>query len=143
MMRRVLAVDSVVPQRFARFCPTASTTLARRVNEFTVAFDARDAARVASLYAEDAVVLGQGTPMRKGRAVIQRNFELLFKTDRVVTITNLEVYANGDIGYQVGTALSEGTNGGALAGKFVTIWKISQGEWRIAYDMFNADHAVP
>jgi hypothetical protein len=38
----------------------------------------------------------------------------MFKTDRVLAITNLDVSANTDIGYQVGNVFSEGTIGGAV-----------------------------
>jgi hypothetical protein len=66
MTRRVLVTTLLVLVVAPSFAQTPSSPLDSRVKEFSSAVDARDAGRIASFYAEDAVMMGPGTPAITG-----------------------------------------------------------------------------
>lgn len=80
LMSGLLAVGLCLPltARSAAVCePAAAQALAAHIDRF---WQARDAAGMASLYAEDAsLVLEPGTAQARGRAAVQRFFGHVFK----------------------------------------------------------------
>jgi uncharacterized protein (TIGR02246 family) len=107
---------------------------------------ARDAAKVASFYAEDAVMMPPNAPPVTGRKAIQQDHERLFKESPSfeLTATPLASETSGDLGYIQGEFVvkQRGPTGEAteVRGKYVEVWKRIKGEWKILYDINNANH---
>ncbi|MEE8308537.1 MAG: nuclear transport factor 2 family protein, partial [Gammaproteobacteria bacterium] len=83
------------------------------------AFDARDPAAIAAIYAEDGAVMSPNSETVTGRAAIEA-----FSADLLVSVINpeakaTEVYAHGDVGYEVGTYAGTDPGGAIDEGKYV------------------------
>lgn len=120
----------------------AVTSVADRYAKAVLAADAK---AVAALYTADAVEMPPNQPTVKGRSAIQQYYEKLFgagKTARF-TLTHLETQAAGDTAYDVGTyqqsIMPAGAAGMDDTGKYVVILKRVDGEWRVAYAIYNSD----
>ena len=112
------------------------------------AFNARDAAALASLYSQTAVLMPPNEPMVSGRANIQAWFESALQRLESVSIAPLESTVVGDRAFQVGTFTSRRhTDASSSAqdsrtehvGKYVLLLEHSVGEWRIQYDIWSLD----
>lgn len=112
---------------------------------FEEAVLAGDAAGVAALYTDDAILLAPGTPRVEGRAGIETAFGQMtagmqafdLQTDRV------EVAESGDFAWEIGTYdLTVETPDGATirdVGKYLVVWENVDGSWRLTADAFNSD----
>jgi uncharacterized protein (TIGR02246 family) len=116
------------------------------LTDFAVAFNAKDAAKVASLYADDAVVLPQGVPMMKGRSAIQVTINALVARGIVRFNPPSEVDVRGDWAVAIGTYTASnpaagGSSPQVVAAKCLTVFKRIGNDWKIVYDMQNLDPA--
>lgn len=105
------------------------------------AWNAGDAAAVAAVYAEDAVVLPPGSEPVEGRAAIQAFWQAAMDADPGVTtdIETVEADVMGDVAIERGTYVDTGPDGGHRDhGKFLAIWTRVDGEWKILRDIFNS-----
>jgi len=111
------------------------------------AFNAGDAARVASLYATDAVVNPPGTPAVKGSAAIQEMFAKTYETMHAAGLTveegaSSEVGVSGDLAWQQDSYAVHDASGAIIdAGKAVVVFARRDGKWVIVRDIWNADAA--
>ena len=109
------------------------------------AYNAGDAKAISGLYAEQAVLLPPGAPAAKGNAAIQAylakdmaesakagfTFSLDAKTD---------VGISGDLGWESGTYAVKAKSGAPVEiGKYLTVYKKSDGKWLIIRDTWNSD----
>lgn len=137
--------------------PTTNPALDKLAAEFAAAFNAKDAAKVASFYAEDATLMPPNAPMVKGRP----NIEAFWRSAFEQGMSNLKLRPfdsaiSGEQGYEAGTATMEmkpaGKDAGASAAansarpttdtsKYVVVYKRVGADWKIAYDIFNSDAA--
>ena len=124
-----------------------SSPLLELSKQYLAAAKARDAAKVASFYAEDAVLMPPNAPPIKGRKAIQQEHERLFKEsgDFELTATPLASETSGDLGYIQGEfVVRHKRPSGEVAeerGKYVEVWKRIKGQWLILYDINNANDA--
>jgi ketosteroid isomerase-like protein len=113
------------------------------------AFNASDAAALASLYSETAILMPPNEPIVSGRRAIQAWFEdVLPRVGRVV-IVPIQTTLAGDHGFQVGTFTTSpkagGTSsttempGGVRTGKYVLLLQSGGGHWTIQYDIWSLD----
>ena len=107
----------------------------------------KDAAKVASFYAEDAMVLPPNEPVAMGRAAAEKvwasyfaapNFSISWKT------TAADIAKSGDLGYTAGTYEDsyDGPDGKRVqeTGKYLCTWrKQKDGSWKALFDMWNSD----
>ncbi len=95
------------------------------------ALDARDPVAIAAIYTEDGALLLPNIEVR-GRAAIEAFWaENLVKGNRPV-VKEAEVYAQGDLGYTVGTYTVTDAGGATIdEGKYATIWRHVDGKWQI------------
>ncbi|MCK5712894.1 MAG: SgcJ/EcaC family oxidoreductase [Hyphomicrobiaceae bacterium] len=109
------------------------------------AFNTRNADALASLYAEDAVLLPPNEPAVFGRDAIRAtNRELLAEEGLGMELEDLEVKIVGDLGYKAGRYRMYSKDGGLLdRGKYIEIWKKTNGTWLIHRDMWNSSVAAP
>ncbi|HUQ81065.1 MAG TPA: DUF4440 domain-containing protein [Gemmatimonadaceae bacterium] len=117
----------------------------------SAAIEAKDPARTAAFYAEDASLLPVAEPIVAGRAAIEREWAKVFGIPgfrNVARITQLEVARGGSLAYTRGTYETElqGADGKPAVerGKWVTVWRRDAASgWQIAVDIFNTDAPPP
>ena len=110
--------------------------------EWAAAYNAKDAAKLAGFYAEDAVYMPPNQPMVKGRA----NIEAMFKKELQEGFTNLrlmpiESAIAGSQGFEAGTATLTAPGGRNENGKYLVVFKRVGSDWKIAFDINNTDQA--
>jgi uncharacterized protein (TIGR02246 family) len=115
--------------------------------EFTAAFNAKDAKKIASFYADDAVLMSPDEPMVKGRGNIEVHYEEEFRVAfSNVQIKPMESVISGTRAFEAGTS-SATRPGDASArtenGKYIVIYKRVGNAWKIAYDIYNDDQPPP
>ena len=107
--------------------------------------EARDAAGIAELYAEDGAVMPPNAPIGRGRTAIQQTWASMMRTPgfslRFVP-EQIVVSSSGDMALDRGTySLTIAPNGTTQSdtGKYVVVWRKIGREWRVAADIFNSD----
>lgn len=121
--------------------------LAKLDDEWSAAAATRDADRVASFYAEDAIAYPPNEPVAVGREAAKKvwaaylaepSFSISWKT------VHAEVAASGDLGFTAGTYEDsfKGPDGTMVheTGKYLCTWKRQRdGSWKAIHDMWNTD----
>jgi len=116
-------------------------------------FAAKDPARLASHYADDASLMVPDLPLMKGKDAILSGLKTMM-ADKNLTISfataSVDVSKAGDIAYSQGAYSMTATNPKtkkvvAEKGKYVTVYKKqADGKWKAIADIDNADApAVP
>jgi uncharacterized protein (TIGR02246 family) len=107
------------------------------------AVSARDAARAAALYADDARLIPQGAPACNDRAAITAFFAGAF-ANGIVGARFITEDVDGDdaraseIGrYELYAAPPNGDRVLAAEGRYLVVWRKVDGAWRMHRDMFN------
>jgi len=139
-IRVVLALGALAVASHV-FAQAQGSPLLELTKQYLAAAKARDAAKVASFYAEDAVLMPPNAPPVKGRKAIQEDHERLFKQSSrfELTATPLASETSGDLGFIQGEFLVKRHSGEEVRGKYVEVWKRIKGEWKILYDINNAN----
>ena len=107
--------------------------------------NAGNAAGMAELYSDDAVLMPPGVSRITGREAIQQYWQgLLDAGVKDISLTTVEVEDAGDAAVEVGiiaaTAPGEGDARVALTGKYIVTWKRGGGgNWRLHRDIWNFD----
>ena len=124
---------------------TEAKALAKLDDDWSAAAATRDAKRVASFYAEDAIAYPPNEPVAVGKAAAEKvwaryfaepTYNLSWKT------THAEV--SGAFGYTAGTYEDsfKGPDGKMVVGKgkYLCVWRRqSDGKWKAVHDMWNTD----
>jgi len=113
------------------------------------AYNAGDAKAISALYAEQALLLPPGAPAVKGNAAIQAYFAKDTAESAKAGVTfsldpksKSDVDVSGDMGWESGTYAVNAKSGAAVeVGKYLTVYKKSNGKWLIIRDTWNADAA--
>ncbi len=130
------------------FGPADRESVTKLVQEFTTAYNAQDAAKVASLFTGGAALMPPNASTLRGTEYIQRYFAGRFEegaSDLVVEPT--DVAGSGVLAYIAGSyGLKLAPAGGAEQrdrGKFVWILRGFRGKWLLEYVIFSSDFAPP
>ncbi len=112
--------------------------------EWAAAYNAKDAAKLAGFYTDDAVYMPPNAPIAKGRAAIEAHF----KQELQQGFTNLQLMPmesaiSGSQAFEAGTATVTGPGGRKENGKYLAVFKQVGGAWKIAYDINNTDQPPP
>lgn len=113
--------------------------------EFMAAVRSGDAAKVASLYAEDCVILPPNSERIEGLAGARALFDgMMAQGPTALALATDTVTELGDTAYEVGRYTMKVQPAGAPAmddrGKYVVIWKRqADGAWKLAVDIWNSD----
>jgi uncharacterized protein (TIGR02246 family) len=123
-------------------------TLSKMAKEYMTAFNAKDAAKVAALYAEDAVLSVPNEPAARGRKAVQAWAQK--NIDQGVgnlVLTPTESAISGNVAYETGTysitIAAPGQKPATDKGKYMLVLKQAGGKWLIAHDMYNSDLPPP
>lgn len=125
----------------ARAAPPTRQDIQAIDDRFGAAVRAGDAAALAALYASDATVLPAGAPPLSGRAAIQAYWGQGLAQVGEATLTAGDVQPLGpDYARELGTyALkTKGAPSQTITGKYVVIWKLEGGDWKLWTDIWNA-----
>jgi ketosteroid isomerase-like protein len=113
--------------------------LARVLTDYETAWQNRDAAALARLFAEDGFVLPNGAPPVRGRAAIERQYA---GSGGPLALRAFAFAADGAAGYILGGYA--GRKGEPDDGKFtLTLRKGAGGRWLIVSDMDNSNRRPP
>ena len=116
--------------------------LTKLAKQWEAAFNAKDPAKVAALYAEDGVVNPPNESAVRGRTAIQSWAKGTMGVFTSITLTPAESTISGNVGYEAGT-YSGTMASGSDKGKYVIVLKRVGGQWLIAHDIFNSDMPPP
>jgi uncharacterized protein (TIGR02246 family) len=117
--------------------------------DWNKAYNSGDGARVAALYAEDAVLMAPGAPSARGKASISEYYAKDAAAFAAAGLTvadapTSDVAQSGDLAWQSGTYTSTDRSGATVdAGKFLTVFQRKDGKWMIVRDTWNSDAARP
>lgn len=107
---------------------------------WAAAFNAKDAAKIASLYADDAVVMPPNQPMVKGRANIEAHWKSEIQQGAAnLQLTPVESAISGSQAFEAGTSTMTLPGGQTEVGKYLVVLKRVGNDWKIAYDVYNSD----
>lgn len=103
------------------------------------AFETGDPAAIAALYTEDGAVLPPNAETVTGREAIGKFWAAFLGAGINGTIEDTEAYAQGDLGYKVGTYTITDAEGTVVdEGKYVEVWKRENDAWQLHRDIFNS-----
>lgn len=112
--------------------------------QFMDAFARGDAARIATLYADDAQLLPPGNMPVQGRAQIELLWRgVLALPVKEMHLTTVEFTVHGEDASEIGRYTLVGNDGRELdAGKYIVLWKKGAGGWKLHRDMWNSNAPV-
>lgn len=121
-------------------------TIRARAQEFDDAVAAKDAARVAALYTDDAIVQAPNEPPTTGASEVQADWAETFEQVPDATgdgeTETVIVGAGGDLAVETGRFSFSGTGPDGVAfaedGKYLTVWKLQDdGSWMIVAESYS------
>lgn len=107
--------------------------------QFMTAFSKNDDAAMAALYTEDAKLMPSNSDFVSGNEAVQAFWKSVFGMGIIkAKLETLEVEGMGDTACEVGkyTLYIEGEQV-ADSGKYVVIWKMVNGQWKLHRDIWN------
>ena len=120
---------------------TARVAIEAANERFMQAFAQADAARLASLYTENAQLLPPGGEIAHGWEAIRAFWQAAM--DSGITAARLEiaeVEEHGDTAIEVSRYTLLGAGEQVLdQGKYIVIWKQERGQWKLHRDIFNTN----
>jgi uncharacterized protein (TIGR02246 family) len=102
----------------------------------------KDAAAVAALYTEDALLLAPGGEPMSGRAAVQAMYEKLAPHIKSFQAKTEELHVAGGWAWERSSYTAD-FGPAQEHGKSLTVWKKSGKQWLIHRDMFSANHPPP
>jgi len=108
-------------------------------DRFMTAFNEGDVEGLASIYTENAQLLATHYDAITGRPAIRAAWETrVAPGERSVKLESVEVEGHGDTAIEVGLYSVLGPDKEELdRGKYIVIWKLEEGQWRIHRDILN------
>ena len=110
---------------------------------FMTAFAAGNAPGISALYTEEAQALPPNGDIAAGREAIQTMWQGFLDLGLTgVTIETVELASSGDIGYEVGQFTILAGDQVVDEGKYIVIWKLEEGQWKLHRDIWNSSRPV-
>jgi len=112
---------------------------------FMAASNAGDAAAVAAMYTDDAILYPpNGEPLAGGAEEIAAFFQGAFDAGIVrVMLETGEAMGMGDTAVETGRLTLLGADGGTIdRGSYMVLWKKTDAGWRLHRDIWNSDLAL-
>jgi uncharacterized protein (TIGR02246 family) len=108
----------------------------------------RDVARVAEFYATDGTFLAPNAPLARGRDAVRAVWSQLLAAPNLAlrwAPLSIEVARAGDMACEIGTyELAMDGPAGRIDddGKYVVVWRKTNGGWEVAADIFNSSRPL-
>lgn len=139
----VLALSGTL-QSAAQAAGADEAAIRAQTTSWAKAFNGGDAAAVAALYADDAILLPPGAPGASGRAAIQAYITKSIaeaKAAGAVFVVNpkTDVGVSGNLGWESGTYTVTIKGAVVEAGKFMSVSRKKGGKWLYLRDTWNMD----
>jgi uncharacterized protein (TIGR02246 family) len=115
-------------------------TIEKLNDAWAAAFNNRDAAAVAAMYAEDAYVLPPGADIIKGRSAIEAFWRQASQQLGDARLTTLDVLPLGPrAAREIGTVTlqTKSQPPQQIVGKYAVVWRKIGGHWKLATDIWN------
>ncbi len=124
---------------FEKEVPPVRKAIDARNQLFMAAYADKDAAAMAELYTETALLLPPDAPILEGKAEIQAFWQALMDSGiDVVQLDTLQVDVLGNTANEVSHFTLYLEDGEVFAsGKYIVVWKRVRGEWYLHWDIFN------
>lgn len=107
---------------------------------FQTAFENSDSVGLANLFATDGKMMMPGSPSIVGRTAIASVVAKFMKMNIIRKAKTIEVWGNGDLLVEEGTASLSDQKGTELDhAKYLVVWKMEDGQWKLFRDMWNTD----
>jgi ketosteroid isomerase-like protein len=138
----IFAALSLVVAASACAPPSArnSPELTARDKTWEEAFNAGDLEKLASIYTDDARVLGPNAEMSRGKVGVEAAFRGMIATGFKGSLKPSETMVAGDIGYSIGAYEARDAKGAVVdRGKYMETFRNVGGEWKISNDAWNSD----
>jgi uncharacterized protein (TIGR02246 family) len=110
------------------------------------AFAAGDATAMAAAYTTDAWLLAPNVDPVRGREAVRAFWQATMDAGAAVRSETIEVAALGDAARELGRyEMAMGGAGDTVAetGKYLLVWRLEGGAWKIAVDVWNAGGVTP
>ena len=128
--------------------PAATTDARAAIEKAGAAFAATlakgDGAGLAAMYAADAQAFPPNSDVVTGTAIQKMWQDVIDSGVRSMKLTILDVVEAGDLAVESGRAELYGADGKVLdSGKYVAVWKLAGGRWKILRDIWNTSQPAP
>jgi uncharacterized protein (TIGR02246 family) len=123
--------------------PPLRAEIAAANARFMDAFGAGHATGVAACYTASGQLLPPGSDVVTGREAITRFWSAVMAAGiAAARLDTVELEGRGDLAVEVGRYALSGADGGVIDhGKYVVVWKRTDGEWRIHRDIWSTSIA--
>lgn len=117
--------------------------------QWVAALEGGDAEAVVALYAPDGRMMAPNAEAAEGPDALRQAWSQLLQMPGLSLTfqpTEIEVASNGEMAYDIGTyEMSFDGPDGTIQdeGKYITVWKKVDGQWKVAADMFNTNVPMP
>jgi len=105
-----------------------------------------DSAGLAALYTSDGKIMPPNSPAAAGKSGIQSTFNGLFAATGPIELklTAIDVWGTEELLSEEGTyTMTDKTGKQIDKGKYIVLWKMEDGKWKIFRDIFNSDNPPP
>jgi uncharacterized protein (TIGR02246 family) len=112
----------------------------RRANDqFEQIFAQGDSIGMASLYTTEGMLLPTGSDMVKGREAIRSFWQMVMDMGvKGAKLETVEVDQQGETAIELGQYLLSGEGGQRIdQGKYIVVWKMIDGQWKLHKDIWN------
>lgn len=121
-----------------------SAIISERADAWEEAFQAGNLEALVALYTDDARLLSPNARLATGHEAVRAVFGSMIEAGLTGELTTIESVVSGELGYHVGSyVLRTADDQPADRGKFIEIWRLADGEWKISNDIFNSDLPAP
>lgn len=121
--------------------PDAQVGVKEGTMAWAAAWNAGNAAGIAGVYADDAVLMPPGGNAVQGRAAIEAYWQDAMAAMPGVTIKleTEELHNLGEVAVEVGSYVDAGPDGEHVDhGKYLVVWMLKDGKWQMVRDIWNS-----
>lgn len=120
-------------------------TISAANDTFMAAFARGDAKGLAELYTAEGQVLAPNAEIVSGQKALEGFWQALFGMGIKQALLEIqELEDHGDTAIEVSNYTLKGAEGQVLdQGKYIVIWKLVDGDWKLHRDIFNSSLPAP
>lgn len=124
--------------------PSARPAIEKAGAAFAATLAKGDSAGLAAMYAPDAQVFPPNSDVVTGTAIQKTWQDVIDAGVKSMKLTILDVVESGDLAVESGRADLYGADGKVVdSGKYVAVWKLVGGRWKILRDIWNTSQPAP